>query len=168
MVVSVNLNVMMMIVCKVGCGFLWDFVEVENFQVGSKGLGDFVSCVDQFVEKIICEELMKVCLSYGFVGEEFGVIEGDDLICCWIVDLLDGIINFFYGLLYWVILIVLEYKGQIVVVVVFDFVKDELFYVEKGGGVWVNESCLCVLGCYCLIDCIFVIGLLFVVKIDLF
>lgn len=71
--------------------------------------------------------------------------------------------NFLYGMLYWVIFIVLEYKGEIVVGVVYDLVKDEMFYVECGEGVWLNDSkCLCVLSCYCMIESVFVMGIFFV------
>ena len=167
MAASANLNVMMMTARKVGRGLLRDFAEVENLQVGSKGPGDFVSRADQFAEKTIREELMKARPSYGFVGEEFGVIEGDDPTRRWIVDPLDGTTNFLHGLPHWAISIALEHKGQIVAAVVFDPVKDELFHAEKGGGAWVNESRLRVSGRHRLIDCVFATGLPFAAKTDL-
>lgn len=72
MVGSVNFNIMMKVVCKVVCGLVKDFGEVENLQVLVKLVGDFVSCVDVQVEVVLKEELLGVCLIYGWLGEEGG------------------------------------------------------------------------------------------------
>lgn len=73
-----------------------------------KGLVDFVIVVDLKVEEIFIEELSCVCFGYGFLVEELGMVDGIDKIYCWIIDLLDGMMNFFYGFLYFVVLIGLE------------------------------------------------------------
>lgn len=58
---------------------------------------DFVLNVDYCVEEIIYEYLSKVCFGYGFMMEECGIVDGMDKINWFIVDLLDGILNFLYG-----------------------------------------------------------------------
>ena len=158
---SANLNVMMKTARKAGRALVKDFGEVENLQVSAKGPGDFVSRADKAAEAMIREDLMHARPSYGFLGEEDKEIAGDDPTRRWIVDPLDGTTNFLHGLPHWAVSIALELKGQIVAGVVYDPVKDEMFYAEKGGGAWMNEGRLRVSGRHRLIEAIFATGLPF-------
>ncbi len=164
---SANLNVMMKTARKVGRALLKDFTEVEQLQVSAKGPGDFVSRADKRAEETIRTELMAARPSYGFVGEEGTLIEGEDPTRRWIVDPLDGTTNFLHGLPHWAVSIGLEHKGQIVAGVIYDPVKDEMFYAEKGTGAWLNESRLRVSARYKMIECIFATGLPFGGRADL-
>ncbi|WP_386684536.1 inositol monophosphatase family protein [Loktanella sp. R86503] len=164
---SANLNVMMKTARKVGRALLKDFGEVEQLQVSTKGPGDFVSRADRQAEETIRNELMHARPSYGFLGEEGAEIEGEDPTRRWIVDPLDGTTNFLHGLPHWAVSIALEHKGQAVAGVIYDPVKDEMFYAEKGGGAFVNESRLRVSGRHRLIDSIFATGLPFAGRSDL-
>ena len=164
---SANLNVMMKTARKAGRGLLKDFGEVENLQVSSKGPGDFVSRADKAAEALIKEELMHARPTYGFLGEEGKEIEGEDPTRRWIVDPLDGTTNFLHGLPHWAVSIALEHKGQIVAGVIYDPVKDEMFYAEKGGGAWMNESRMRVSGRHRMIESIFATGLPFAGRADL-
>ena len=167
MVASANLNVMMKTARKVGRALLKDFTEVEQLQVSTKGPGDFVSRADRQAEKTIREELMAARPTYGFLGEEGGEIEGEDPTRRWIVDPLDGTTNFLHGLGHWAVSIALEHKGQIVSGVVYDPVKDEMFYAEKGEGAWLNESRLRVSARHKMIECLFATGIPFGGRVDL-
>ncbi|HSG37090.1 MAG TPA: inositol monophosphatase family protein [Paracoccaceae bacterium] len=164
---SANLNVMMKTARKVGRGLLKDFTEVEQLQVSAKGPGDFVSRADKRAEETIRTELMAARPSYGFVGEEGTMIEGEDPTRRWIVDPLDGTTNFLHGLPHWAVSIALEHKGQVVAGVIYDPVKDEMFYAEKGPGAWLNESRLRVSARHKMIECIFATGLPFGGRADL-
>ncbi len=164
---SANLNVMMKTARKAGRALLKDFGEVENLQVSSKGPGDFVSRADRTAEQTIREELLHARPSYGFLGEEGKEIDGEDPTRRWIVDPLDGTTNFLHGLPHWAISIALEHKGNVVAGVVYDPVKDEMFYAEKGGGAWLNESRLRVSGRHRMIESIFATGLPFAGRADL-
>ena len=164
---SANLNVMMKTARKAGRGLLKDFGEVENLQVSSKGPGDFVSRADKAAEALIREDLMAARPSYGFLGEEGNEIEGEDPTRRWIVDPLDGTTNFLHGLPHWAISIALEHKGQIVAGVIYDPVKDEMFYAEKGNGAWLNESRLRVSARHRMIESIFATGVPFGGRSDL-
>ncbi|MCK0095423.1 inositol monophosphatase [Yoonia sp. F2084L] len=164
---SANLNVMMKTARKAGRGLLKDFGEVENLQVSTKGPGDFVSRADKAAEAMIKEELMHARPTYGFLGEEGKEIEGDDPTRRWIVDPLDGTTNFLHGLPHWAVSIALEHKGQIVAGVIYDPVKDEMFYAEKGSGAWMNESRMRVSGRHRLIESIFATGLPFAGRAEL-
>jgi myo-inositol-1(or 4)-monophosphatase len=156
---SANLNVMMKTARKAGRALLKDFGEVENLQVSSKGPGDFVSRADHAAELTIKTDLMAARPTYGFLGEEGGEIEGEDPTRRWIVDPLDGTTNFLHGLPHWAVSIALEHKQQIVAGVIYDPVKDEMFYAEKGAGAFVNESRLRVSGRAKMTDCLFATGL---------
>ncbi len=164
---SANLNVMMKTARKAGRGLLKDFGEVENLQVSSKGPGDFVSRADKAAEALIREDLMAARPSYGFLGEEGNEIEGEDPTRRLIVDPLDGTTNFLHGLPHWAISIALEHKGQIVAGVIYDPVKDEMFYAEKGNGAWLNESRLRVSARHRMIESIFATGVPFGGRADL-
>ncbi len=164
---SANLNVMIKTARKAGKSLLKDFTEVENLQVSNKSAGDFVSRADIAAEAIIKAELTAARPTYGWVGEESDAFEGQDPTRRWIVDSLDGTINFLHGLPHWAVSIALEYKGQIVAGVIYDPTKDEMFLAEKGQGAWLNESRLRVSGRNRMIESIYATGLPFAGHSDL-
>ena len=158
---SANLNLMIKAARKAGRSLVKDFREVENLQVSMKGAGDFVTKADREAERIIKEELRGARPSYGWLGEETGEEAGEDPTRRWIVDPLDGTTNFLHGLPHWAISIALEHKGEIVAGVVFDPAKDEMFWAEKGGGAFMNETRLRVSGRRTMIEAIFATGVPF-------
>ena len=164
---SANLNVMMKAARKAGRSLIKDFAEVENLQVSRKGAGDFVTRADMAAEKVIREELMYARPTYGYIGEETGVIEGQDPTRRWIVDPLDGTTNFLHALPHWAVSIALEHKGQIVAGVVYDPVKDEMFYAEKGEGAFMNETRMRVSARHRLNESIYATGVPFAGRGDL-
>ena len=164
---SANLNVMMKTARKAGRALLKDFTEVEQLQVSMKGPGDFVSRADKQAEQTIREDLMAARPTYGFLGEEGTEIDGEDPTRRWIVDPLDGTTNFLHGLPHWAVSIGLEHKRQIVAGVIYDPVKDEMFYAEKGQGAWLNESRIRVSARSKMIESIFATGLPFAGRRDL-
>jgi myo-inositol-1(or 4)-monophosphatase len=167
MAASANLNVMMKTARRAGRALLKDFGEVENLQVSTKGPGDFVSRADRNAEYMIKEALMEARPTYGFLGEEGDEIEGEDPTRRWIVDPLDGTTNYLHGMPHWAVSIALEHKGEIVIGVIYDPVKDELFWAEKGDGAWMNEKRLRVSGRTKMIESVFATGLPFAGRADL-
>jgi myo-inositol-1(or 4)-monophosphatase len=136
---SANVNLMIKAARKAARGLLRDFGEVENLQVSSKGPGDFVSRADTKAEAVIREELTEARPNYGWLGEESTEVKGSDPTRRWIVDPLDGTINFLHGQPHWAISIALEHKREVVAAVTYDPVKDEMFVAEKGAGAWLND-----------------------------
>ncbi|WP_428544761.1 inositol monophosphatase family protein [Profundibacter sp.] len=167
MPMSANLNLMIKAARAAGRSLSKDFREVENLQVSLKGAGDFVSKADFAAEEIIREQLTEARSTYGWVGEETGVTEGDDPTRRWIVDPLDGTTNFLHGMPHWAVSIALEHKGEVVAGVVYDPTKDEMFFAEKGQGAWMNESRMRVSGRRRLSECVFATGLPFSGRPDL-
>ena len=143
---SANVNIMIKAARKAARSLLRDFGEVENLQVSAKGPGDFVSRADLKAEEIIRGELTEARPTYGWVGEESAEVKGEDPTRRWIVDPLDGTMNFLHGLPHWSISIGLEHKREIVAGVIYDPIKDEMFVAEKGGGAWLNDRRLRVSG----------------------
>ena len=75
-----------------------DFGEIEKLQVSKKGPFDFVTNSDLKVEKIIIDELKKAKPNYSIISEENGVEKNKDEKNTWIIDPIDGTVNFLHGL----------------------------------------------------------------------
>lgn len=133
---SANLNVMIQAVQKAGRGLARDFGEIENLQVSKKGAADFASSADLNSEKILREYLQKARPKYGFVMEEGGVIKGSDTSHNWVIDPLDGTINFLHAIPHFAISLALKEDKEIVAGVIYNPISGDLFYAEKGGGAW--------------------------------
>ena len=136
---SATLNVMIAAARKAARALARDFGEVENLQVSRKGPSDFVSTADLKAEKTLYEELSKARPGYGFVMEERGIVEGTDKSHRWLVDPLDGTTNFLHGIPHFAVSIGLEREGVLVAGVVYNVVRDELFWAEKGAGAYLND-----------------------------
>jgi myo-inositol-1(or 4)-monophosphatase len=137
--VSPLLTVMVGAARKAGRSLARDFGEVENLQVSRKGPSDFVSAADKRAEEVIFAELSRVRPGYGFLMEERGVIEGSDRTHRWIVDPLDGTLNFLHGMPHYGISIGLERDGDLVAGVVYDLSRNEIFAAERGRGAFLND-----------------------------
>lgn len=136
---SALLTVMIAAARKAARGLARDFGEIENLQVSRKGPGDFVTAADHKSEKVLFEELSRARPGYGFLMEERGAVEGTDKSHRFIVDPLDGTMNFMHGVPHFSISIGLERDGELVAGIVYDVIKDELFWAEKGAGAYVND-----------------------------
>lgn len=122
-----------------GASLSRDFSEVEHLQISKKGPGDFVSNADHRAEEIIFEQLKKARPGYGFVMEESGVVEGTDKTNRFIVDPLDGTLNFLHGQPHYAVSIGLEREGKLFAGVVYDVAKNEIFWAETGRGAWLEN-----------------------------
>ncbi len=137
---SPKMNIMEKACKKASRSIIRDFGEIEKLQVSSKGPGDFVSAADKRSEKIIIEELLKVNPNYGILSEEAGVINKDNKDNRWIIDPIDGTINFLNGIPQFAISIAYEEKGEVISGIIFDPIKNEMFFAEKGNGAYLNNS----------------------------
>jgi myo-inositol-1(or 4)-monophosphatase len=117
-----------------------DFGEVENLQVLKKGPKDFVTKTDRRVEEILIEELTKNKKNYSFITEETGIISNSDKDAFWIIDPIDGTTNFLHGIPHFAISIALKFKDEIRSGVIFDPIKNEMFYAEKNNGSFINNQ----------------------------
>ncbi len=140
---------------KASKSIIRDFGEVEKLQVSRKGPRDFVTKTDRQAEKIIIEELNKTKKNYSFISEEIGEIINKDQENIWIIDPIDGTTNFMHGIPHFAICIALQSKKEIVSGLIFDPIKDEMFFAEKNKGAFLNNHRLRVSEKNMLDDCLF-------------
>ena len=125
---------------KASRALIRDFGELENLQVSSKGPGDFVSSADKRTEKIIIEELQKAHPEYGIITEETGIINKKNIKNRWIIDPIDGTMNFLNGIPQFAISVGYEENNEIKCGVIFNPITNEMFCAEKGNGAFLNNS----------------------------
>jgi len=153
--ISSSLNVMIKAAEKASKIVIRDFGEVEKLQVSKKGPRDFVTKTDKRVENIIIGELSKTKKNYSFLSEEVGKIKNKDEENIWIIDPIDGTTNFLHGIPHFAICIALQSKKEIVSGLIFDPIKDEMFFAEKNKGCYLNNQRLRVSKKNILEDCLF-------------
>lgn len=109
---------------------------------------DVVTEVDKGCERLIRNLIATHFPDHGFLGEE-GVEPGPeasakaardiaDAEYMWIVDPIDGTTNYVHGFPFYSISIALAYRGQVIVGVIYDPSRDELFLAERGKGAYVH------------------------------
>ena len=156
--ISANLNIMIKAVEKASKILIRDFGELEKLQVSLKGPNDFVTNSDKKVEKIIIEELTKSRKKFSILGEEIGEVINSDKDSYWIIDPIDGTTNFLHGIPHFAISIALKIKDEIVSGLIFDPIKNEMFYAEKNCGAYFNNQRIRVSKKKNLSECLFATG----------
>ena len=156
--ISANLNVMIKASEKASKLLIRDFGEIEKLQVSKKGPSDFVTNSDLKAEKIIIEELKKAKPNYSIISEENGIENNKDKENTWILDPIDGTINFLHGVPHFAISIALKSNDEIVSGLIFDPIKDEMFFAEKNNGAFFNNHRIRVSKKNQINDCLFATG----------
>ena len=156
--ISANLNIMIKASDKASKILIRDFGEIEKLQVSKKGPKDFVTNSDLKTEKIIIEELKKARPHYSILSEENGYDENKDLKNTWIIDPIDGTVNFLHGIPHFAISIALKTNDEIVSGLIYDPIKDEMFFAEKNNGAYFNNHRIRVSKRNDLNECLFVTG----------
>ena len=138
--ISPNLNLMIKACEKASKVIIRDFGEVENLQVSKKGPKDFVTKTDKRAEEILINELSKSKKNYSFITEETGKILNKNKDFFWIIDPIDGTTNFLHGIPHFAISIALQVKNEILIGLIFDPIKNEIFFAEKNNGSYLNNN----------------------------
>ena len=137
---SPQINIITRACNKASRSLIRDFGELENLQVSAKGPGDLVSSADKRTEKIIIEELQKAHPEYGIITEESGIINKANTKNRWIIDPIDGTMNFLNGIPQFAISVGYEEDNEIKCGVIFNPIMNEMFCAEKGNGAYLNNS----------------------------
>ena len=153
--ISPNLNLMIKAAEKASKILIRDFGEVEKLQVSLKGPNNFVTNADRKVEEIIIQELEKSKKNFSILTEESGFIKNKDKDNYWIIDPIDGTTNFLNGVPHFCISIALLFEKEIIAGVIYDPIKDELFYAEKNGGSYLNNKSIRVSKKKSISDCLY-------------
>jgi myo-inositol-1(or 4)-monophosphatase len=103
-------------------------------QVGTKSSPvDVVTAVDTASERLIADRLLGARPDDGLLGEEGGARTGTSSVR-WLVDPIDGTVNFLYGLPAYAVSIAAEVGGVVVAGAVLNVATGELFTATRGGG----------------------------------
>ena len=138
--ISANLNLMIKACEKASKILIRDFGEIEKLQVSKKGPADFVTNSDLKTEKVIIQELTKGRPDYSIISEENGIRKNRDSKNTWVIDPIDGTVNFLHGIPHFATSIALKHENQIISGLIFDPIKDEMFYAEKNNGAYLNNK----------------------------
>lgn len=124
------------IVAEVGSFVRDEFKNFDVTKIEKKGFNDLVSYVDKEAEEALVEELEMLMPEAGFITEEGTKSEESEYE--WCIDPLDGTTNFTHGLPLCCVSVALLHNKKPVVGVIYEIMKDELFYAWKGGGAYHN------------------------------
>ncbi len=117
--------------------------RIDQLQIENKDKNDFVSEIDRTAEATIIGLLQRAYPDHHFLGEESGKHKGKEsnnkTNYEWIIDPLDGTTNYLYGIPHYAVSIALKKDGKLDQAVVYDPIKDELFYASRGGGAFLNK-----------------------------
>ena len=125
--------------CSAGEILTEHFGKIPEAAVRQKTKNDFLSFVDEASEKKIVSIIRSAFPNHEFLAEEGGKsgASGDYL---WIIDPLDGTKNYLSGIPLFAVSIALQYKEEIILGVVYDPLRKELFSAQKGAGAFLNEQ----------------------------
>ena len=122
-----------------------------GFEVRSKRANDFVTKVDHAAEEAIIEIVRKAYPDHAVLAEESGASTGE-ADYQWIIDPLDGTMNFIHGFPQYCVSIAVRHRDALAHGVIYDPVKNELFTASKGRGAFLNDRRIRVSKCLRLAD----------------
>ena len=113
-------------------------IQQDLGEVHYKSKKDVVTRADIASEKLIVEGIRAAFPTHSIRTEEAGVIEGSDPRYRWIIDPVDGTVNFSRGIPLWGISIALHFEGKPLVAAINLPKLGELYTASKGGGAFMN------------------------------
>lgn len=131
--------------------------KISKRDIDQKLASDFVTRVDEESEKIIIHAIKEKFPDHHFLAEE-SLKATDAQEYRWIIDPLDGTTNYIHQYPVFSISIALEYKKEIILGVVYDPLREELFTAEKGRGAFLNKHPIKVSSIHSLKDCLITTG----------
>lgn len=117
-------------------------IQQDLGEIHYKSKKDVVTRADIASEKLIVEGIRKAFPTHSIRTEEAGVIEGSDPRYLWIIDPVDGTVNFSRGIPLWGISIALHFEGKPLVAAVNLPKLGELYTAVKGGGAFMNGKAI--------------------------
>src|SRR5437879_5988523 len=98
---------------------------------------DIKLAIDVETQELITRQLLKQFPEHALYGEE-GIVGDQSSDHQWVVDPLDGTVNYFYSIPHFCVSIALRFKGEIIVGVIHDPMRDEIWATQKGGKATLN------------------------------
>jgi myo-inositol-1(or 4)-monophosphatase len=109
----------------------------KDHQVDYKGTIDLVTEIDHASEKFLLEEIHRQFPGHDFLAEESGA-SGRETEHLWIIDPLDGTVNYAHGVPLFCVSIAYAYRGEVKLGAVYEPLRDELYSAERGQGARLN------------------------------
>ncbi|HYE56352.1 MAG TPA: inositol monophosphatase family protein [Chitinophagaceae bacterium] len=124
---------------EAGARILQEFFNKEEIQISNKeGINNLVTEADHASEKAIIEVIREQFPDHYIISEEVGELKMDSDYR-WIIDPIDGTVNFANGIPICCVSIAVEHQGEIVMGAVYNPFINEFFFAEKGQGAWLND-----------------------------
>jgi len=125
---------------RLGGSILQDYAQ-KGFTIQSKGESiNLVTEADLESEKAIIRSIQKTFPEHQILSEEQGLQDILQHPIKWIIDPLDGTVNFAHGFPMYNVSIGVEYQGTCVIGVIYDPTRDELFLGQQGRGATLNGT----------------------------
>ncbi|MGI9485787.1 MAG: inositol monophosphatase family protein [Geminicoccaceae bacterium] len=122
------------------------FHRRDQLEIEHKGMQDLVSLADRQTEDVIRAGLSQAFPDDAIIGEEGGTEAAAAAGPLWIIDPIDGTMNFLRGVPYWSVAVALVVDGQLMMGITYDPVHDELYTARRGGGAFRNGQAIRVSG----------------------
>lgn len=119
------------------------FGQLRNGQIDLKGMGDYVTELDNRSEQAIIDRIKASYPDHIIHAEESGV-DSRDSSYRWVIDPLDGTANYVQSIPIYGISIALLREGRIILGVVYHPERDEMFWAEQDEGAYLNGERICV------------------------
>jgi len=124
---------------KAGAAELSRFFNKSFIVTNKEGINNLVTEADHASEKAILDVIYKEFPDHHILSEEAGEIIQDSNYK-WIIDPIDGTVNFAHSIPLCCVSIAVEYKGEIILASVYNPIMNELFFAEKGKGATLNDK----------------------------
>lgn len=112
--------------------------NLDIVTVTEKAANDYVSNVDHEAEQAIIRTLLEAYPDHSILAEESGAAGKSDY--QWIIDPLDGTINFLHGFPQYAVSIALSHRGIVTQAVIYDPAHNDLFTATRGRGAYLNDQ----------------------------
>ena len=141
-----------------------DFGEIENLQIQSKNVGDFVTSADLKVEQSLLNTLRYYYPDVNYLTEESGHMRGEGETI--IIDPIDGTTNFIHGIPHVAIVIAKMVDKEITDGIIYNPILNEFYWASLGEGSWCNNKRLRVSKRHELTNCLIGTGIPFGNKVN--
>jgi myo-inositol-1(or 4)-monophosphatase len=148
---------------KAGTFVMQHFGKLGKDEIRRKSRNDFISFVDENSERLIVDTIHSVYPEHDILAEEFGEIKQHSAYR-WIIDPLDGTTNYISRIPIFAISIALQHNNDLVLAVIYDPVRDELFHAIRNEGAFLNETPIHVSGTTSLSESLIATGFPFKAK----
>ena len=113
--------------------------KISSCDIENKDAFDYVTTIDKKAERLIIDSIQEYYPHHEIFAEESGKSKHHNKYC-WIIDPLDGTTNFIHGYPNSAVSIAFQEEGRIILGVIYDPYRDELFSAEKGKGAFLNDQ----------------------------